>query len=163
MRYYDISNGLNKNMKERIFILSGEHPRELIAVETAYNFVQDLLLNQSKYERILNHYDIRIIVNSNPYGRINVERGEYCRRVNLNNVDINRNWDIYWGAKIQLQEEYPGSSPFSEVETKFTKYLVETFKPKVFLTIHSGVYGLYMPYAFEMKEGKNLLIFSKYQ
>lgn len=91
-------------------------------------------------------------MNANPYARINVEKGEYCRRVNMNNVDINRNWDIFWGEKIDLEEENPGSGAFSEIETKYVKYLVEDYKPKIFLTLHSGVYGLYLPYAFLMKE-----------
>jgi len=56
------------------------------------------------------------------------------------------------GQKIELSEENPGKKPFSEIETRFIKYLVEDFKPKLFLALHSGIYGLYMPYAFEKKE-----------
>ncbi len=159
MKYYDISNNFNNTQKERVFLLSGEHPRELIAVEAAYYFVEKLVTNQGKYKeyeiiyyRLLDNYNFRIIVNANPYARINVEKGEYCRRVNMKDVDINRNWNIFWGQKIDLEEENPGSGPFSEVETKFVKSLVKSFNPKIFLTLHSGVYGLYLPYAFLQKE-----------
>ena len=50
MKYYDISNNADNKYKERIFILSGEYPRELIAVEAAYNFVEQLVTNKGKYK-----------------------------------------------------------------------------------------------------------------
>ena len=50
MKYYDISNNADNKYKERIFILSGEHPRELIAVEAAYNFFEQLVTNKGKYK-----------------------------------------------------------------------------------------------------------------
>jgi hypothetical protein len=83
-----------------------------------------------------------------------VEQGEYCRRLNPNGVDLNRNWNIYWGKNIQLGEENPGKKPFSEVETRFLSYLIKDLQPKIFLTLHSGVFGLYMPHAFYKKEAE---------
>jgi len=153
LKYYDVSNSdsSNKN-KTKAFLMAGEHPRELISVETMIGFLEELMNNNKKNEQILNDYDLRIVINANPEAREKVEKGEYCRRVNLNNVDINRNWDYNWGKKIELSEENPGKKPFSEIETRFIKYLVEDFKPKLFLALHSGIYGLYMPYAFEKKE-----------
>ena len=77
-----------------------------------------------------------------------VEKGDFCIRGNLNDVDINRNWDFFWGKDISLGEENPGKKPFSEVETLFIKDSIELFKPKLFLTIHSGEYSLFHPYAY---------------
>ena len=93
-----------------------------------------------------------MILISNPYSRIKVEKGDYCRRLNPNDVDLNRNWDFNWGKSILIGEENPGKIPFSEVETQFTKHLLEEYKPKIFLSMHSGIYGLYMPFAYEKKE-----------
>jgi hypothetical protein len=45
LRYYDIGRN-DTNVKDNIFILSGEHPRELIAVEFVFKFVK-LLCNKS--------------------------------------------------------------------------------------------------------------------
>lgn len=42
--------------------------------------------------------------------------------------------------------------PFSELETSFAKNEVTKFKPDVFLTLHSGVFGLFYPYGSDMKE-----------
>jgi len=100
LKYYDVSNSdaSNKN-KTKAFLMAGEHPRELISVETMIGFLEELMNNNKKNEQILNDYDLRIVINANPEAREKVEKGEYCRRVNLNNVDINRNWDYNWGKK----------------------------------------------------------------
>jgi hypothetical protein len=80
-----------------------------------------------------------------------VEAGKYCQRGNGRDVDINRNWNIYWGRNILQKEEYPGKYPFSEKETRFLKKSIKSFNPKVFLSVHSGIHGLYTPFAFFKK------------
>jgi hypothetical protein len=82
---------------------------------------------------------------------------EYCRRTNLNNVDLNRNWDYNHNKRIELpEEENPGPKPFSETETQFLKFILEQFKAHIYLTVHSGAYGLYHPYAFSEKDDPNI-------
>ncbi len=49
-----------------------------------------------------------------------------------------------------------GSSAFSEIGSTVVKDAVTRFKPKVFLSIHSGTLGMYTPYAYSDKEGKSL-------
>jgi len=53
-----------------------------------------------------------------------------------------------------MEEEKPGSNPFSEIETQFVRDSVRSFKPLMFLSIHSGVFGLFYPYAYD-KANKN--------
>jgi hypothetical protein len=167
LKYYDINkedspkSEQNTKGKEKIniFILAGEHPRELISTELILNFVKYLCLgnkDDKKYLDLVNSFNFRIILNANPIGREEVESGEYCKRTNKNNVDINRNWNIHWKLEEANPEEFGGESPFSEIETKFTKQLVDEFKPKLFLTIHSGAYGLFLPYAYLPEEGKKM-------
>lgn len=143
--------------KQNAFILGGEHAREMIASEAVFNFVQ-FLCSPPEEEKttaleLLETFNFRIIVNSNPRGRELVEQGETCKRTNLNNVDINRNWDIFWANETSTAEEFPGVKPFSEIETQFIDRAVKNFKPKLFLTVHSGVYGLFLPYAFREEVG----------
>lgn len=38
------------------------------------------------------------------------------------------------------------------METLFVKNTIKDYNAKLFLTIHSGVYGLYIPFAFDKKE-----------
>jgi hypothetical protein len=101
----------------------------------------------------LDKFSFRIVLNANPHGRRDVEKGNYCTRTNENKVDINRNWDIFWDKDISVGDENPGVRPFSEKETRFVRDAVKDFNPKLFLTIHSGVYGLYYPYAYLEEEG----------
>ena len=51
LKYYDIvPNSGNKN-NEKIFLLSGEHQRLMIAVETMYNFIEDLNTIKEYYKK----------------------------------------------------------------------------------------------------------------
>lgn len=143
----------NKNKKIKVFIISGEHARELISVELLYQFVMLLCEDTPLSNHILKNFSFRIIPISNPLGRKKVEEGDYCKRTNLNNVDPNRNWDQFW-KKTQSVQENSGDYPFSEIETQFSKEQLEKFKPEVFLTLHSGIYGLFYPYGSSMKEAE---------
>jgi hypothetical protein len=78
---------------------------------------------------------------------------EYCKRTNLNGVDLNRNWDFHFNEMIELpEEENPGKYKFSEIETRFINVTLSLFKPHVYLTIHSGADGLYHPLAFNKED-----------
>ncbi len=41
-----------------------------------------------------------------------------------------------------------GDHPFSESETQTISEQVKKFSPDFFLSIHSGTYGMYTPYAY---------------
>lgn len=102
--------------------------------------------------QILDSFDFRIVVNSNPLSRENVlNKGNFCLRANPFRVDINRNWDHYFGKEIKLKEEYCGDQPFSEIETSFVKEIIEDYKPFVFITVHSGSMAFFYPYAYLKK------------
>lgn len=75
-----------------------------------------------------------------------VENGDYCKRGNSKSFDINRNWDFFWSKS--LESDSPGPSAFSEIETQFIRDAVKSYEPLMFLSIHSGVFGLFYPYAF---------------
>lgn len=120
---------------------------------------KEKLLNISNkyiyFRKILEKFNFRIVVNANPNGRRAVEKGELCKRSNGNDVDLNRNWNYNWNKNIGLPtEENPGDKPFSEVETLFVHDSLKNFKADIFLSVHSGVYGLFIPYAFNKKECK---------
>jgi len=142
---------VNKN-----FLLFGEHSRELISAESGLHFVKALCGEIPSFaadaQRILEDNEFQIVVNGNPASRRKVEEGDYCLRTNPNGVDLNRNWDEKWQASAVLDAEdtNPGPSPFSEPETRVFKELVEDYQPTMFLTIHSGTKGMYMPWAYDM-------------
>ena len=110
------------------------------------------------YSKFLDDIEFRIIPIDNPLGRKEVEEGDYCKRSNLNGVDPNRNWNYHWTSNNNSsRDEGSGKIPFSEYETTFAKEELTKFLPDVFLTIHSGVFGLFYPYGSDMNEGvKNI-------
>jgi len=156
----------------RVFILFGEHSRELISPESGLHFLKTLCsaLTSSSgtpdtYTReksevdilsVLEDSEFQMVVNGNPVSRLKVEEGSYCLRTNQNGVDLNRNWDEKWErGQFPGSDTNPGPHPFSEPETRIFKSLVSSYKPHTFLTVHSGTRGMYMPWAFDMEHLAN--------
>lgn len=152
----DVVTIKSKSVKphNRMFVLFGEHAREMISPETGLHFIKTLCGETDLSSRAvdaLQDTEFLIIVNGNPKSRKRVEQGDYCLRVNQNGVDLNRNWAEGWDPKpseINAVDTNPGPAPFSEPETQIFKKLVTDFDPTVFLTIHSGTRGMYMPWGY---------------
>mmetsp|Transcript_23298 Transcript_23298/g.37274 ORF Transcript_23298/g.37274 Transcript_23298/m.37274 type:complete len:479 (-) Transcript_23298:123-1559(-) len=146
----------------RVFLLFGEHSRELISPESGLFFLQMLcgkaqsskkVLLESSVTDVLQDNEFRIVLNGNPHSRKKVEQGNYCLRTNPDGVDLNRNWDEKWEREEATfgGDSNPGPKPFSEPETRIFKRLVTEFQPTTFLTVHSGTRGMYMPWAYDTK------------
>jgi len=94
--------------KQKIFYLFGEHPRELISSETGLNLAKTLcgVQEYSKDRPFININNLlqtnifQIVINANPLGRLEVEKGDFCKRTNEHGVDLNRNWDNHWQALV---------------------------------------------------------------
>lgn len=145
----------NANPINRVFLLFGEHSRELISPESALRFLQLVCGKVDAGSTVdiaslLQDSEFQIVLNGNPRSRSRVEGGEFCLRTNPNGVDLNRNWDEHWQEHDATgQETNPGARPWSEAETRIFKELVTKFQPTTFLTIHSGTKGMYMPWAYD--------------
>eukprot|EP00933_Yihiella_yeosuensis_P021071 TRINITY_DN1676_c0_g1_i1.p1 TRINITY_DN1676_c0_g1~~TRINITY_DN1676_c0_g1_i1.p1 ORF type:complete len:407 (+),score=87.14 TRINITY_DN1676_c0_g1_i1:107-1327(+) len=146
-----------KAKKNKVFLLFGEHARELISAESALHFIKLLCSGSDKAQTVLAQSEFQIIPNGNPDSRKEVEGGDFCKRANPNGVDLNRNWDSHWQSDtvFSAAETNPGTEPFSEPETQIFKELVAAYNPDTFLTIHSGTLGMYMPWAFDMEHLAN--------
>lgn len=140
--------------RNKVFLLMGEHSRELIGPETGLFLVKSFCGQtefSSKAQEVLTHSEFQIVVNGNPRSREKVEKGSYCLRVNPNGVDLNRNWGTHWdpvASEIDPAATNPGTAPFSEPETQIFKRLVSAYNPTTFLAIHAGTFGMYMPWAY---------------
>ena len=152
---FENNNGkANKSEKKKAFFLFGEHARELISPETALRMAEDLCMlhEETKEEatQLLAHTNLLMVPNANPLGRLSVEKGNTCQRVNENGVDMNRNWDSHWQPDEGAvgSDTYPGKHAFSEPEVRNLKALVDWYKPSLFVTVHSGTLGMYTPYAY---------------
>lgn len=160
---YDATRGHDGEDRSRVVLNFGEHGRELITTETAIGFLRCLsdntelnrliakytTLDPKEVRNILDSTIIKVIPMENENGRAKVEEGELCERKNGRGVDPNRNWSVDWGVKepdYDPKEEYPGKKAFSEPEVKILKNISETFKPDVFINIHSGMEALFVPF-----------------
>jgi len=140
----------------RVFIIFGEHSRELISPESGLYFLQ-VLCGKAIADGgptatdVLKDSEFEMVLNGNPRSRRVVESGNFCMRANPDGVDLNRNWDEQWhaGAGREVVGTNPGPHPFSEPETRLFRQLVTEYQPTTFLTVHSGTRGLYMPWAYD--------------
>eukprot|EP00933_Yihiella_yeosuensis_P015854 TRINITY_DN13694_c0_g1_i1.p1 TRINITY_DN13694_c0_g1~~TRINITY_DN13694_c0_g1_i1.p1 ORF type:complete len:416 (+),score=72.37 TRINITY_DN13694_c0_g1_i1:68-1315(+) len=149
--------GQESNPKYKTFILFGEHARELISAESGYHFIKQLCSGSEQAKEVLAKTEFHIVPNGNPGTRKEVEGGDYCKRVDPDGIDLNRNWDSHWqkDSVFAGADTYPGPSAFSEPETQVFKELVSEFNPNTFLTVHSGNLGMYMPWAFDQEHLAN--------
>jgi len=139
----------------RVFMLFGEHSRELISPESGLGLLK-MLCGEAQptdgtpsAKTVLQDSEFRLVLNANSRSRKLVEQGQYCLRENPNGVDLNRNWDEKWSNHSVLALTNPGPTPFSEIETQILRDDISAYKPTTFVTIHSGTFGMYMPWAFD--------------
>ena len=91
--------------KYNVFLLFGEHAREMISPETGLNIAKALCGQASTTVDVhenLHKFNYHMVLNANPDSRKKVEAGEYCLRVNENGVDLNRNWDDHWEHDVPI-------------------------------------------------------------
>lgn len=86
--------------KRRAFFLFGEHAREMVSSEAAVRFIEDMCgqhaETSARAAKLLDYFDFRVVLVANPQGRRMVEEGDYCRRTNEHEVDLNRNWSDHF-------------------------------------------------------------------
>ncbi|PIA46859.1 hypothetical protein AQUCO_01500416v1 [Aquilegia coerulea] len=139
-----------------VFQSFGQHGRELITSELALRLLSSLSeeksipnVDLSSLNNILEKIVLKVVPMENLNGRKRVEAGDLCERRNGRGVDLNRNWSVDWGKKekdYDPHEENPGTAPFSEPETQIMRKLSKSFDPHIWVTVHSGMEALFMPY-----------------
>lgn len=138
--------------KIRALMMFGMHARELITVESGLDFLKVLCGKGDKsldVGSVLEKVSFTVIANTNPIGRMEVEKGYWCKRTNEHNVDLNRNWGDKYRESTDTgvdSETNPGPRGFSEPETRIVRAIIDKEKPDMFVSIHAGAYLLGMPY-----------------
>jgi len=141
--------------KKAMFVF-GEHARELISPESGLQLLRDICgqgdsMDSELVDKVMGTTSFVIIPNGNPVSRKKVEAGEYCKRTNEENVDLNRNFgdDHRDNARAGADDEMnPGPRGFSEPESQIIRDLALEEKPDIFLSIHSGAYLLGTPFGY---------------
>ncbi|KAJ7529826.1 hypothetical protein O6H91_15G068200 [Diphasiastrum complanatum] len=150
--------GRRPNLERRLRVLLnfGQHARELVTSEVALRLLKILagehdLRNRdiTPFNQLLTNMILKVVPMENVNGRKKVEKGDLCERKNGRGVDTNRNWGVDWGKKekdYDPYEEYPGTAAFSEPETQILREVAASFKPHLWVNVHSGMQALFMPY-----------------
>jgi hypothetical protein len=150
-----------KHYKVQVFLTFGEHPRELVVVESCLDLLRNLTEGWDqpcdspggRYSRhILRNTEILMVGVMNPDGKQLMEqKSDYCQRTNANGVDLNRNMPWEWGGPGSSDkphsEEYRGTRPFSEVETQLLPKIIDRYDTlDLYMSIHSGEQQVFIPF-----------------
>jgi hypothetical protein len=78
---------------------------------------------------------------------LNADGNDLDTRWNVNQVDLNRNYDHHWNEQDETQ---PGSGPFSEAETLANSIYMNTVVPDadLYVTMHTGVWIMLYPWGY---------------
>ncbi|XP_023245729.1 zinc carboxypeptidase-like [Copidosoma floridanum] len=164
--------------KKAVFIEGGIHAREWLSHSTSTYLINELLTSERPdIRQLAASYEWYIFPSVNPDGyptsmnyrlwRKNRSKSSslscyqgfcgYC-----NGVDLNRNWDFYWGGKPgtfhdTCSEIYPGTSAFSESETKSLSKYINGIAPNLFayISFHSYSQKLIFPYGHTINRVNN--------
>uniref|UniRef100_A0A8R1TLJ8 ShKT domain-containing protein n=2 Tax=Onchocerca TaxID=6281 RepID=A0A8R1TLJ8_ONCVO len=181
-----IGNPIDKTDKRIIWIDGGIHAREWASIHTVLYIIDQLISKYgtdpqiTSYVDMLNFYFVPV-VNPDGYeysrsdqipqarfwrknrGKITCFKDQWYRQRCCTGVDLNRNFDFYWGeigSSSQICSEiYHGSKPFSEPETRAIRdklLSAEMFgKVDAFITLHTYSQMWIHPYSHQRRSFPN--------
>ncbi len=120
------------NNKNELLLLGGSfscNPPLVVGVVHGDEPQGEYLIN--KYLEEVEDSGMLFIPSLNPDGKDN------GTRVNSNGVDINRNFPTKNWELSDKDNYYGGDFPASEIETRFLIDVIEEYKPKLILTLHT--------------------------
>ncbi|XP_026190164.1 uncharacterized protein LOC34621446 [Cyclospora cayetanensis] len=130
---------------ERLFLLAGDHAREVVAPEVVFAFLKTLCRGEGlPQERASLHarrsnLEVMAVLSVSSAAR---EAGAYCMRTNPRGADLNRDWEASAAAAtIGLARVGRPQQP----ETRILQSVLKEYQPTAFVSVHSGDYGVYLP------------------
>ena len=133
----------NGSAKEIIYIDGGHHGNEYLGTALAYLsakwYINGWAEGNEEAITVLQNTELHILIMLNPDGN------DIDTRWNINQVDLNRNYDHYWNTCPTTQ---PGSSAFSESETASNSAYMNAFvtDADLYVTMHTGVWIMLYPW-----------------
>ena len=129
--------------KEVAYIDGGHHGNEHLGTElaflTAEYYIEGWGDGLQEVIDILQTTELHILI------MLNADGNDFDTRWNINQVDLNRNYDHYWNTCDSTQ---PGSSAFSESETLANSIYMNEVVPDadLYVTMHTGVWIMLYPW-----------------
>ena len=129
--------------KEIVYIDGGHHGNEHLGTElaflTAEYYIEGWASGDQEVIDVLTTTELHILI------MLNADGNDIDTRWNINQVDLNRNYDHYWNTCPVTQ---PGSDAFSESETHANSIYMNTVVPDadLYVTMHTGVWIMLYPW-----------------
>ena len=129
--------------KEIVYIDGGHHGNEHLGTElaflTAEFYIEGWAAGDQEVIDVLTTTELHILI------MLNADGNDIDTRWNINQVDLNRNYDHYWNTCPTTQ---PGSAAFSESETHANSVYMNTVVPDadLYVTMHTGVWIMLYPW-----------------
>ena len=129
--------------KEVVYIDGGHHGNEHLGTElaflTAEYYIEGWYDGEQDVIDVLSTTELHILI------MLNADGNDFDTRWNVNQVDLNRNYDHYWNTCPTTQ---PGSGAFSESETLANSIYMNTVVPDadLYVTMHTGVWIMLYPW-----------------
>ncbi len=129
--------------KEAVYIDGGHHGNEHLGTELAFlvaeHYIEGWVAEDQEVIDVLRTTELHILI------MLNADGNDFDTRWNVNQVDLNRNYDHYWNTCPTTQ---PGSSAFSESETLANSIYMNEVVPHadLYITMHTGVWIMLYPW-----------------
>lgn len=129
--------------KDVVYIDGGHHGNEHLGTElawlTARYYIEGWADGEQEVIDVLATTELHILI------MLNADGNDFDTRWNINQVDLNRNYDHYWNTCPTTQ---PGSSAFSESETRSNSIYMNEVVPHadLYVTMHTGVWIMLYPW-----------------
>ena len=129
--------------KDVVYIDGGHHGNEHLGTELAFLVAEYYIESWADEEQdvldVLSTTELHILI------MLNADGNDFDTRWNINQVDLNRNYDHYWNTCPTTQ---PGSSAFSESETLANSIYMNEVVPHadLYITMHTGVWIMLYPW-----------------
>ena len=140
---WSIETKLDGTDKEVVYIDGGHHGNEHLGTElaflTAEYYIEGWANGNQDAINVLTTTELHILI------MLNADGNDFDTRWNVNQVDLNRNYDHYWNTCDSTQ---PGSSAFSESETLANSIYMNDVVPHadLYITMHTGVWIMLYPW-----------------
>ena len=129
--------------KDVVYIDGGHHGNEHLGTELAFlvaeYYIEGWAAGEQEVIDVLATTEMHILI------MLNADGNDFDTRWNVNQVDLNRNYDHYWNTCPTTQ---PGSSAFSESETHANSIYMNEVVPDadLYITMHTGVWIMLYPW-----------------
>jgi len=141
---WSVENKSDGLPKEKVYIDGGHHGNEHLGTElaflTAEFYIEGWADSDPEVIEVLQSSELHIMI------LLNADGNDADTRWNMNQVDLNRNYDHHWTE----DETASGDGPFSEPETSNNAAYMQEWvtEADLYVTMHTGTWILAYPWGF---------------